>query len=176
MTAPGAGDLVCPQCGHANPPKSDYCWECRYDFLPDDRPKAKQKPAIPPKPIPPPYSQTPSGPKPARPNVSLPLLLIETAVSTVIVGGSWMLVSFAFPQVGLFPFVTAWAVALLIVWASEGRIPEIETDFTKYWSFNPFNFEDDRNWRVLNWHITLFLPRIVLRTVRHILAIFSSGR
>jgi len=176
MTTPGAGELVCPQCGHSNPPRSDYCWECRFDFLPDDRPKAKQKPPIAPKPIPPPFSQTPPAPKPARPSVSFPLLLIELAVSTVIVWGSWMVLSFAFPTMGLIPFAIGWAGALLVVVLSEGRIPEVEQDFSKYWSLNPFNFEDDRNWRVLNWHIMLFLPRIVLRTLRHGLGVFSSPR
>lgn len=175
MTSPTGGDLVCPQCGHSNPPRSDYCWECRFDFVPDDRPLAKAKPPIEPRPIAPRYGVTPPEPKPVREKVSVFFILTELVVSTVIVGGSWLLLSFAYPTLNVLLFMVGWGAALGLVVASEGRLPEVETDVSKYWSLNPFNFEDDRNRRVLDWHIMLFLPRIVLRTLRHGFAMFSSA-
>ena len=178
MTSATEGELVCPQCGHPNPPKADYCWECRYDFVHDERVKsrgpARSEPPRP-RPIPPPYTNTVERPPEATgPQVSLLLYLIELVVSVVLVGGSWKLLTFVYPQMTVLPFALAWTAAVMLVWFSEGRLPPIERDLSKYWSLNPFNFQDDVNRRVLNWHITLFLPRIVLLTIRHSFTVFRS--
>lgn len=178
MTSATEGELICPHCGHPNPAKADYCWECRYDFVHDERVTSKgaARQETRPRPIPPPYSNTVSKP-PEKPKmqVSLVLYLVELMISIVLVGGSWKLLSMAYPNMTLVPFVLGWTAALLLVWFSEGRLPEPETDLTKYWSLNPFNFQDDVNRRVLNWHITLFLPRIVFRTIRHSLTVFRTA-
>ena len=179
MTTPNDAELICPQCGHANPAKADYCWECRFDFIRDDRVKAKvaARPAPPPKPIPPPYSRKPQEEAVAHagPKVSLVVYLVELVLSVLIVGGSWKLLAMAVPTMTIVPFLLGWVAALGLVWFSEGRLPDVEMDFSKYWSLNPFNFQDDINRKVLDWHIMLFLPRIVLRTIRHSLMVFRAA-
>lgn len=180
MTSATEGELICPQCGHANPAKADYCWECRYDFVHDDRVTSKgaaRKEPAKPRPIPPPYSNTVSRPPAEQPRmqVSLVLYLVELVISIVLVGGSWKLLALAYPHMTLIPFALGWTAALLLVWFSEGRLPEIETDITKYWSLNPFEFQDDINRKVLDWHVTLFLPRIVFRTIRHSFTVFRTA-
>lgn len=174
MTSVPDGDLICPKCGHSSPPKSDYCWECRFDFVPDDRLKATRRPV----PIPPPYSTSRpdvQAAKPARERVSLTALLLELLVSTLIVGGSWFLFAAIFPSLDVIKFAAGWAAALVLVVVSEGHVPDVESDVSKYWSLNPFEFSDDRNRRVLNWHIAVFLPRIVLRTIQRTFAVLSGA-
>lgn len=181
MTTANEAELICPECGHSNPAKADYCWECRHDFIRDERVKEKvaARPAPPPRPIPPPYSRPAQGdkPKPAAPAVSLVVYLFELVLSVVIVGGSWKLLALAYPTAALLliPFLLGWMAALGLVWFSEGRLPDVEMDFSRYWSLNPFEFQDDINRKVLDWHITLFLPRIVLRTIRHSFMVFRSA-
>lgn len=180
MTSPNNAELICPQCGHPNPASADYCWECRHDFIRDERVKAKvaSRPAPPPKPIPPPYSRKPQGDAPAAagPKVSLVMYLVELVLSAVIVGGSWKLLALAYPTTTLVvPFLLGWTAALLLVWFSEGRLPDVEMDVSRYWSLNPFEFQDDINRKVLDWHITLFLPRIVLRSIRHTFMLFRTA-
>lgn len=119
MSSMHDGELQCPQCGHSNPAKADYCWECRHDFVHNERLKAR------------------------------PALL-----------------SVPYPDMKLGMFVGGWAIALVMVKISEGVLPDPETDHTKYYSWNPFEYKDDMNRKVLSAHISLFLPRIVLRTIR----------
>jgi ribosomal protein L40E len=181
MTTSNDAELVCPECGHPNPAKADYCWECRYDFIRDERVKAKvaSRPAPAPKRIPPPYSREHQGgkqEKTAAPAVSLVVYLVELILSVVIVGGSWKLLTLAYPTTALLiPFVLGWIGALGLVWFSEGRLPDVEMNLSSYWSLNPFEFQDDINRKVLDWHITLFLPRIVLRSIRHTFMLFRGA-
>jgi ribosomal protein L40E len=164
------GDLDCPQCGHSNPPKADYCWECRYDFVHDERLKAAPRPAAPTsaRKIPPPYStprpQARSGEP--REHISAFAFAMELMVSTVIVGGSWLLASAVWPDMHAGIFVAGWAIALTMVKISEGVLPDPETDLSEYYSWNPFQYRDDMNRKVLSAHISLFLPRVVLHTIR----------
>jgi hypothetical protein len=179
LTSATEGELICPQCGHPNPAKADYCWECRYDFVHDARVKSKgaarTEPAKP-RPIPPPYSNhVERKPETPRPQVSLPLYLIELVLSAILVGGSWKLLAWGNPNMTVVPFLLGWTAALLLVWFSEGRLPELETDVSKYWSLNPFEFRDDINRKVLDWHIMLFLPRIVFRTIRYSFTVFRGA-
>ena len=179
MTTSNEAELVCPECGHPNPAKADYCWECRYDFIRDERVKAKvaARPAPPPKPIPPPYSRTPQGDKakPAAPQVSLVVYIVELLVSIGLLIGSWKLLAMADPEKAVVVFVLGWIAALGLVWFSEGRLPDVEMNLSSYWSLNPFEFRDDINRKVLDWHVTLFLPRIVLRTIRHSFMVFRGA-
>jgi ribosomal protein L40E len=160
MSTANEGELACPECGHANPAKADYCWECRYDFVHDERLKALPRPATPPRQprkIPPPYStRAPETAKKRQP-VSL----------YAFVGGSWALLSLLYPEMHVGIFVAGWAIALTMVKISEGVLPDPETDVSKYYSWNPFQYRDDMNRQVLSAHISLFLPRIVLHTLRH---------
>lgn len=166
MTAPTNDTLTCPKCGHGNPAKADYCWECRYDFVHDER--LKNDILSPPRaPVPPPYSvKPPKAQAPPPPKVSVYAFMVELIVSTIIVGGSWWLLSAMVPDMPVLPFVAGWVIALGVVKLSEGRLADPETDVMEYWSLNPFEYKDNRNWHVLNWHITLFLPRVVLHTLR----------
>ncbi len=150
------GDLACPQCGHSNPPQSDYCWECRYDFVPDGRPK---------KPIPPPYSQSAPNAPAKRQGPSIAMFALQLLASALIVGGSWALLSWMFPSMGVIIFAAGWGIALVAVLASEGNLPDMDPN-AKYYSWNPFDFEDDRNRRIRNAHQMLFLPRVVVKTIR----------
>ena len=162
------GELQCPQCGHSNPAKADYCWECRHDFVHNERLKARPAPPPPPpRKIPPPYStRQPDGSTRPRERITIYELAVEVLVSTLIVGGSWALLSVLYPDMKLGMFVGGWAIALVMVKISEGVLPDPETDHTKYYSWNPFEYKDDMNRKVLSAHISLFLPRIVLRTIR----------
>ena len=168
MTAPPNDTLTCPKCGHGNPAKADYCWECRYDFVHDER--LKNDILSPPRaPVPPPYSVKPPPTQQAakpRERVSVYAFAVELIVSTIIVGGSWMLLAKVNPGQRVLPFVGGWLIALAVVKLSEGRLADPETDVREYWSLNPFEYKDNRNWHVLNWHLTLFLPRVVLHTLR----------
>lgn len=169
MTTANEGELLCPQCGHSNPAKADYCWECRHDFVHDERLKAAPRPAPPPpRPakIPPPYSTPQPEVKKPREHVSLYAFAVELLVSTIIVGGSWALLRFALPDLSVLWFALGWAGALFLVMISEGVLPDPETDLTRYYSWNPFQYRDDMNRKVLATHLWLFLPRIVLRTIR----------
>ena len=174
MTNPNDVELECPKCGHKNPAKADYCWECRFDFVHDERLREAARTAPPPpppsaRPIPPPYSTRPPTPeqsKPPREHVSAYAFLIELIVSIVIVGGTFAIYSSLFRDAPVIYFVIAWVVALIVVRISEGVLPDPETDLGKYWSWNPFQYRDDMHRKVLAAHIWLFLPRIVLRTVR----------
>lgn len=177
MTTASGGELLCPQCGHPNPAKADYCWECRYDFVHDERlrntPRAAPAPPPPPK-IPPPYSTPQARPaRSAKPreHVSLYAFSVELVVSAIIVGGSWALLAWAVPNMRVLWFAIGWAVALLLVMISEGVLPDPETDVSKYYSWNPFEYRDDMNRKVLSAHLWLFLPRIVLRTIRRGLSV-----
>lgn len=114
--------------------------------------------------------------KKAREQGSFGALIAGLVASTIIVGGSWAVYAWADPEASLFWFTAVWAFALLMVKLSEGILPEVESDITKYYSFNPFNFEDDRNRRVLHAHVALYLPRIVLGTIRQTVALFSAPR
>lgn len=166
------GELECPQCGHMNPAKADYCWECRFDFIHDDRLREAARTAPPPppraRPIPPPYSTRPAAAKPGKPGEagSAYTFLFELVVSTIIVGGTFALYIFAFRGAPVIYFVIGWIIALILVRVSEGVLPEPETDINQYWSMNPFQYKDDMNRKVLAAHIWLFLPRIVLHTIR----------
>lgn len=168
MTAPPNEELTCPQCGHRNPAKADYCWECRHDFVHDER--LKNETLAPPRPkVPPPYSVRPPEPvaaKKQRPHVSPYAFFMELLVSTIIVGGSWLLLRAINPGQRVLTFVAGWIITLAVVKFSEGRLEDPETDVSEYFSLNPFEYRDNKNWHVLNWHITLFLPRVVLHTLR----------
>lgn len=171
MTTANDGQLTCPQCGHVNPAKADYCWECRHDFVHDERLKAAPRPARAeprPKPIPPPYSTPQREAKPGKPRerITATEFVMELVVSSVIVGGSWLLLAWAIPDMSLLWFLLGWAAALLMVMLSEGVLPDPETDITQYYSWNPFQYKDDMNRKVLSAHLWLFLPRVVLRTIR----------
>ena len=171
MSITNDGELQCPQCGHSNPAKADYCWECRYDFVHDERLKAAPRPEAAPPPrrkIPPPYSTAQPAARAAKPreHVSMYAFAVEVLVSTIIVGGSWALFAWMIPDMSVAVFALGWAVALIAVKLSEGVLPDPETDITKYYSWNPFQYRDDMNRKVLSAHIWLFLPRVVLRTIR----------
>jgi ribosomal protein L40E len=176
MTTPANDDLACPECGHLNPRKADNCWECRYDFVHDKR--VVSKGAIPPKPVPPPYTvkaAVAEAPSQQPQQVSRYAFIVEFIVSTVIVGGSWVLFSWIYSGMKILPFVAGWVIALAFVKFSEGRLADPETDVREYFSLNPFEYKDNRNWHVLNWHVTLFLPRVVLHTVRRMFAVVSGA-
>lgn len=169
MPSVSDGELACPQCGHANPAKADYCWECRYDFVHDERLKAKPRAADPApraKPIPPPYSTPQAESARPRAHVTFQQFFIELIASAIIIGGSWALLAVAIPDLSAVWFALGWAVAVFLVIISEGVLPDPETDVTRYFSFNPFQYRDDMNRKVLSAHIWLFLPRVVLRTIR----------
>lgn len=165
------GELECPQCGHRNPAKADYCWECRFDFVHDDRLREAKRTAPPPpppraKPVPPPYSVPQEQAAKPRAHVTLSQFLLELVAASIIVGGSWALLARAIPDMSALWFALGWAGALFLVMISEGVLPDPETDLTKYWSWNPFQYRDDMHRKVLGAHIWLFLPRIVLRAIR----------
>ena len=172
MTNPNDVELECPKCGHRNPAKADYCWECRFDFIHDERLREAARTAPPPpppraKPIPPPYSTPQVQAKQPGSQVTLYQFLFELVISSIIVGGSWALLAWLIPDMSALWFALGWAGALFAVMLSEGVLPDPETDVTKYYAFNPFQYQDDMNRKVLSAHISLFLPRIVLTTIRH---------
>lgn len=161
------GDLTCPQCGHSNPPNSGYCWECRFDLVPD---------AVPRRPIPPPYSSSVAEVKAAGEHARGGMFVIGLLFSTLIVWGTWAFFSWLYPSIGIIAFALGWTAVLMLVGFTERLVPRVETDLNEYWSWNPFEFRDDRNRAVLNWHIMTFLPRIVLSTLRQGYTMVASPR
>ena len=146
MTNPNDVELECPKCGHRNPAKADYCWECRFDFIHDERLREAARTAPPPpppraKPIPPPYSTRPATAKTDESGAqsgSAYTFVFELVISLIIVGGTLALYLFAAPGAPLIYFVIGWIVALILVRVSEGVLPDPETDASQYWSMNPF--------------------------------------
>jgi hypothetical protein len=171
MPSVSDGELECPQCGHRNPAKADYCWECRFNFVHDERLREVARTAPPPppraKPIPPPYSTPQAEAAKPRAKVTIYQFLFELVIASIIVGGSWALLEWAIPDMSVLWFALGWAGALFLVMLSEGVLPDPETDVTKYFAFNPFQYRDDMNRKVLATHLWLFLPRVVLTTIRH---------
>ena len=171
MTNASEGELQCPQCGHSNPAKADYCWECRYDFVHDERLKDRPRPPRvepAPKPIPPPYTVNQPDPhaRPKGERVTFTQFAFEALAASIIVGGSWALLSMVIPNMSVGYFALGWVGAMLMVILSEGVLPDPETDVSKYYALNPFEYRDDMNRKVLSAHISLFLPRVVLRAIR----------
>ena len=73
-----ASRLSCPNCGHSNPPDSDFCEECGTDL--ERRPVQTQPEPPPPPfleapPVPPPFSAPPGPPPPAQRSGSKPWLV-----------------------------------------------------------------------------------------------------
>lgn len=156
---------LCPKCKTPNDTNAEYCWRCYFDFKPDPIPR---------------FARAADEPSRARLNsdgevkinIGWISIFFRILVSSGIVYASWRIVQWLGRDAGWSPhlmllyFWGGWIVILMLAYASEDELPPPETDWTEYFSFNPFNFDDDRNRFILSWHITLFLPKIVLRTLR----------
>jgi hypothetical protein len=152
--------LVCPKCQKTNDLHAEYCWACYFDFVPNE---AVSLSAVT-------RGEAQVGVKKDSPITgffaNFIFFLVFAALSFGIVYGSWFLFRWLWPGKPIAIFIAGWVGLLLLTWFSEGQLPEIDTDWTEYWSFNPFNFRDDHNRFVLQWHLILAIPRIVLFTIR----------